>query len=139
MRSVSAVFCIVVAFSVVVLGSFGPAVGASEDAAKPEFYVTRVKPVFDENCARCHQGENHRGGFNMDTRESMLKGGHDGPALVPWDPANSMLAKLIRHQGPADDPMDMPPKRPKLSDADISVVEQWIKAGAVMAASSPTR
>lgn len=70
----------------------------------------------------------------MDTRESMLKGGHDGGVLVPGDPAKSLLVKLIRHEGPADDPMDMPPKRPKLSDADVAVVTQWVRAGAVMPA-----
>lgn len=109
-------------------------VGAGEDAARPEYYTTRVKPIFEANCMRCHGGLNRRGGLNMDTRESMLKGGHDGSVLMPGDPANSLLVKLIRHEGPADDPMDMPPKRPKLSDADIAVVTQWVRAGAVMPA-----
>jgi hypothetical protein len=26
----------------------------------------------------------------------------------------------------------MPPKRPKLSDADIATISRWIKAGAIM-------
>jgi hypothetical protein len=26
----------------------------------------------------------------------------------------------------------MPPKSPKMSDEDIAVIEQWVKAGAVM-------
>ena len=107
-------------------------VGAQEDAAKPEFYSTKVKPIFEANCARCHGGLNRRGGLNMDTRESMLKGGHDGAVLVPGDPAKSLLVRLIRHEGPADDPMSMPPKKPKLSDEDIAIVEKWVKAGAVM-------
>ena len=39
----------------------------------------------------------------------------------------------MRHEGPADDPMNMPPApRPKVSDADIATVEQWVKAGAIM-------
>lgn len=106
--------------------------GSEDPAAKPEFYTTHVKPVFDANCARCHQGVNHRGGFNMDTRESMLKGGHHGAAIVPGDPKASLLVKLIRHEGPADDPMNMPPNKDKISPADIAIVEQWVKAGAVM-------
>jgi len=53
--------------------------------------------------------------------------------IVPGDPANSLLVKLIRHEGPPDDPKPMPPKpNEKLSDADIAVVEQWVKAGAAM-------
>lgn len=107
-------------------------VGAQDDAAKPEYYTTKVKPIFDANCARCHGGLNRRGGLNMDTRESMIKGGHDGSVLVPGDPAKSLLVRLIRHEGPANDPMDMPPKKDKLSDADIAIVTDWVKAGAVM-------
>ena len=108
------------------------AVTAQEDASRPEFYTTHVKPIFDQNCSRCHGGINHRGGLNMDTRDQMLKGGHDGTVLVPGEPDKSLLVKLIRHEGPKDDPMDMPPRKPKLSDADIATVTQWVKAGAVM-------
>ncbi len=76
---------------------------------------------------------NHRGGFNMATKAGMQKGGKDGVAVVPGDPAKSLLVRLMRHEGPADDPMNMPPApRPKVSDADIAVVEQWVKAGAMM-------
>ena len=109
-------------------------VHAGEDAAKPEYYTTKVKPVLDANCARCHAGTFHRGGLNMDTRESLLKGGHSGPAIVPGDPSASLLVKLIRHEGPKEDPKDMPPNKPKLADSDIEVISDWIKAGAVMPA-----
>jgi mono/diheme cytochrome c family protein len=112
-------------------------VRAQEDASRPEFYTTKVKPILDENCARCHGGMNHRGGLNISTREGMLKGGRDGAVLVPGDPDKSLLVRLIRHEGPADDPMPMPPNRPKLSDADIAVVAQWVKAGAVMPVDVP--
>jgi hypothetical protein len=61
-----------------------------------------------------------------------MKGGRDGVVIVPGDPAKSMLVQLIRHEGPPDDPKPMPPKAPKISDADIAVIEQWVKAGAVM-------
>jgi cytochrome c len=113
-------------------------VGAQDDPSKPEYYTTKVKPILDANCARCHMGENHRGGLNIDTHEGLLKGGHDGPVIVPGDPTKSLLIKLIRHEGPADDPMPMPPPpRAKLSDADIATVTTWIRGGAVMPPSKP--
>ena len=108
------------------------AAGSQDDAAKPEYYTAKVKPILEENCARCHMGENKRGGLNFSTREGLLAGGRDGKVVVPGDPANSLLIKLIRHEGPADDPMPMPPKKPKMSDDDIAIVEKWVKAGAVM-------
>jgi cytochrome c len=101
------------------------------EAAKPEFYTTKVQPIFQANCYKCHGGMNHRGGLSIQTRAGMLKGGHEGPVLVPGDPAKSLLVRLIRHEGPANDPMPMPPKQPKISDADIATVEQWVRAGAI--------
>jgi cytochrome c len=106
----------------------------ADPAASPEFYTHNVKPIFVANCYRCHGDMNHRGGLSIATRAGMLKGGHDGAVIVPGDPANSLLIKLIRHEGPADDPMPMPPKGDKISDADISTVTAWVKAGAIMPA-----
>ena len=106
-------------------------------SASTEFYTAHVQPIFQANCFRCHAGLNHRGGLVLDSRAGMLKGGHDGAAIVPWHPEQSLLVKLIRHEGPPDDPMPMPPKS-KLSDADIRTVEQWVRAGAAMPPDSAT-
>lgn len=119
----------VVALLASLVGSFLP-VKAQSSAATPEFYTTRVKPILDANCARCHGGFNHRGGLKMDTRAGMLKGGKDGAVIVPGDPAKSLLVSLIRHEGKVSEPM--PPNKPKISDADIATIEEWIKAGALM-------
>jgi cytochrome c len=111
----------------------GPAqMVGQNDASKPEFYTYKVRPIFQANCYKCHGGMNHRGGLNMQMRAGLLKGGHVGPAIVPGDPANSLLVRLIRHEGPANDPMPMPSKQAKMSDADIATIERWIKAGAIM-------
>ncbi len=109
-------------------------VQASPRASQPdpvEFYTTKVQPILQTNCYRCHAGLNHRGGLMLDTKAGMMKGGHDGAVIVAGHPEQSLLIKLIRHEGPADDPMPMPPKS-KLSDADIAIVTQWVQAGAVM-------
>ncbi len=107
-----------------------------EEAARPEFYTTKVQPILQANCYRCHGGMNHRGGLNIATRAGMMKGGHDGAVLVPGDPAKSLLVRLIRHEGPQNDPRPMPPKA-KLSDADIATVERWVRAGAIMPVDAP--
>ena len=110
----------------------GAGAASAQDPASLAFYNDKVVPVFQANCYRCHGGLNHRGGLTMDTKAGIMKGGHDGVVLVPGHPESSLLVKLIRHEGPADDPMPMPPNKPKLSDADIAVVEQWVKAGAIL-------
>jgi len=96
------------------------------------FYTANVKPIFDKNCYRCHGNGAHKGGLALDTQAGMMKGGKDGAVISPGHPEDSLLIKLIRHEGPADDPMPMPPKGDKISDADIATVTAWVKAGAVM-------
>jgi cytochrome c len=105
---------------------------ASPAPASAEFYTAKVLPIFQANCFRCHGGMNHRGGLSMDTQASIMKGGHDGAVLVPGHADQSLLIKLIRHEGPVNDPMPMPPKGDKISDADIATVTQWVNAGAIM-------
>jgi len=107
-------------------------VSAAPDPATPAFYVERVRPILMTNCGKCHFNYNHKGGLAMDTRASMMKGGRHGRVVVAGDPGNSTLVRLMRHEGPANDPRPMPPKQPRMKDADIAVVEQWIKAGAAM-------
>jgi mono/diheme cytochrome c family protein len=97
------------------------------------FYTDRVQPIFKANCYRCHSGMNHRGGLQLDSQTALMRGGKNGVVIVPGHPENSLLVKLIRHEGPADDPMPMPPKS-KLSDADIATITEWVQAGAVMPA-----
>lgn len=109
---------------------------AGPDAGTPAFYTGRVLPILQANCFRCHSGLNHRGGLQMDTQAVFMRGGKKGVVIVPGHPESSLLVRLIKHEGPADDPMPMPPKS-KLSDADIATIEQWIRAGAVMPAGSP--
>jgi cytochrome c len=97
------------------------------------FYTQRVQPILQANCYSCHGGTSHHGGLSISTRTGLLKGGHDGAVIVPGNAEQSLLIKLIRHEGPANDPMPMPPKpHSKLSDADIATITQWVQAGAIM-------
>jgi cytochrome c len=117
--------------SAVLAGSWMRPVAAGVAADRPAFYTESVKPILATNCGQCHFTTNHKGGLSLATKAGTLKGGRDGVVIVPGDPANSLLVKLIRHEGPVDDPKPMPPKG-KLSDADIATITQWIKAGAAM-------
>jgi mono/diheme cytochrome c family protein len=112
-------------------------VSAAAAANTPAFYTEKVRPILMTNCGKCHFDMNHKGGLSLMTKASTMKGGRDGVVIVPGDPAKSTLVQLIRHEGPADDPKPMPPKAPKLSEEDIAVIEQWVKAGAVMPADAP--
>ncbi len=106
----------------------------AQDAApapsSPAFFETRVQPVLSARCYGCHTTR-MASGLRLDSREAMLKGGDSGPAVVPGDPAKSLLVEAVHQSGD----LKMPPKGPKLSDAEIADIEMWIKAGAVWGAS----
>jgi len=102
-----------------------------QQAAALTYFNTAVKPVFRQNCYRCHFGMNHKGNFNLSTRELLLKGGKNGVDVIPGDPEHSTLVQAVRHAGDGEHPMPMPPKD-KLSDAEIAAIVKWIADGAIM-------
>jgi hypothetical protein len=81
--------------------------------------------VIQRRCFACH-GSAKTSGLDLRTQESALAGGMHGPVLVPADPEQSRLLKLVSHLAePA-----MPPGK-KLSDDEIESLRIWIEAGAL--------
>ncbi|HKE21409.1 MAG TPA: PSD1 and planctomycete cytochrome C domain-containing protein [Bryobacteraceae bacterium] len=79
--------------------------------------------ILQRNCFPCH-GAAKTSGLDLRTAESMMTGGAHGGVIVPGDPEQSRLYKLITHVAePA-----MPPGK-KLSDDDIETIRVWIEAG----------
>src|SRR5438132_1609714 len=99
-----------------------------------EFYEKQVQPILAENCYKCHshQADKIKGGFVLDSREGLLKGGETGPAIVPGEPDKSLLISAVRH---IDEDLQMPPKK-KLADEQIALLAEWIKLGAPYAGNS---
>ena len=104
-----------------------PARGA-DDPAGLEFFEKKVRPVLAEHCFNCHstRAKKVRGGLLLDSRAAILKGGDNGPALVPGNPDKSRLIEAVRYQN-VD--LRMPPKG-KLPAAAIAALESWVKQGA---------
>src|ERR1700722_19147316 len=98
----------------------------SSNAADPDFFETKVRPVLANNCFACH-AESGLGGLRLDSEEAMKKGGMRGPAVVPGDLAKSLLITAIKQTDPG---LKMP-MGGKLTDPEIKVLEAWVKAGAV--------
>ncbi len=96
--------------------------------AQIEFYEKQVQPILSENCYKCHShlADKIKGGFVLDSRAGLLKGGETGPAIVPGAPEKSLLIKAVRHE---DEELQMPPKK-KLADEQILKLAEWVKMGA---------
>jgi hypothetical protein len=107
-------------------------VQGAESASKAEFFESKVRPLLSKRCYSCHT-ESKMGGLQMDTPENMMKGGEDGPVLVPGKPDQSLLVKAINY---TDSRIKMPPTG-KLPDDEIAIVEAWVRDGAVWGANAP--
>lgn len=101
-----------------------PPIRASDGTAAPALRVLR------DECIGCHKPGKAKGGLLLTSREKMLLGGDDGPAIEPGKPDKSPLVTLLVSEA---DP-HMPPKKQLPADK-IEALRRWVTAGAVWDAS----
>src|SRR5262245_9803293 len=97
-----------------------PAQGAPEAGETAE-----AMRLLKTNCFSCHNSEKKKGGLEMTSREAILKGGENGPALDLAAPEKSLLIESL---AAGADP-HMPPKK-QLSPEQIEVLKRWAQSGA---------
>ena len=96
-------------------------------AARPVNFSKDIKPILQVACVRCHARGNDKGGFSIETRESLLKGGDTRPAVVPGRSDDSFLIALVSGLEPD---MVMPKKGSRLTGDQIALLRAWIDQGA---------
>jgi hypothetical protein len=89
-----------------------------------DFFENKIRPVLANNCYACHTNS-AMGGLRVDSRESLMKGGKTGPAVMPGDPEKSLLVQAVRQTGE----LKMP-KGGKLKPQEIAALTDWVKMGA---------
>src|ERR1051325_9095482 len=90
-------------------------------------FSKEIKPIFEASCIKCHGRGKAKGGFKIDNRETMLKGGDSGPTVVPGKSSQSLLIELVQGFDPDN---VMPKKGSRLTPAQIGVLRAWIDQGA---------
>ncbi len=117
-------FCLLATIGFAALAQTPAANKISPQAA--EFFEAKIRPVLAKSCYPCHSSANKAtmGGLSLETRESVLKGGATGPALVPGDITKSALVKAVRYEG-----RKMPPSA-QLPASVIADIEKWVEMGA---------
>src|SRR5213593_3806827 len=89
------------------------------------FFDERVEPILRNRCLACHNEQLKDGGISFLDRESLLKRGKRGAAVVPGKPGESILMEVVRHDGD----IRMPPGG-KLAPEEIATLAEWIERGA---------
>src|SRR5271154_6379463 len=73
--------------------------------------------ILESRCGSCHSEKSAMSGFNVASRDALLKGGTRGPAIQPGRASDSILFKAVSHQGA----LAMPPG-PPLAAADVEIL-----------------
>ena len=87
-------------------------------------YESEIQPIFNANCGNCHIG-NSSGGVNLSTYQNVM----DSDVITPFDANDSELYDLITENNNEGD--DMPPGNAELTDAQITLIQDWINEGAL--------
>lgn len=91
-----------------------------------KFFETNIRPLLIEKCMTCHKAGKAMSGFQLDSREGIVKGGKRGSSINLDEPHESLLLKAITHQ---DETLKMPPGK-KLADEEIQLIAEWVQIGA---------
>ncbi len=111
----------------VALGCGMPVMAVADEAI---VFNRDIRPIFTKHCTACHGGVKEAGEISLIYRQKALASGKSGmPAIVPGDPAGSELVRRINSHDP-DEVMPKPKHGPRLSDAEIATLTEWIRQGA---------
>lgn len=106
----------------------------STSAQKVNF-KTQIWPIVQKKCLDCHNDQNKhplkkkpKSGLQMDTPEMIMKGGGNGPIIIPGKPKESSMYTLAAL--PDDHEDVMPPKGELLSKKELETLRLWIEQGA---------
>jgi len=101
------------------------AMAASALGAQPPSYSADIAPLLDRRCGACHSGQARMGEFAVDSFAMLMRGGNHGTPVIPGKPEESLLVQFVTGKAYPKMPMD----GTTLSDGEIRLIEDWIRAG----------
>lgn len=90
-------------------------------------FAHEIVPILRGHCIECHSAVNKKGGFSINTREDLLKGGESGAAIVP---GKSKISSMIERIESIETDFRMPPDGDRLSEMQKNLLRDWIDQGA---------
>ena len=97
----------------------------------PLTFEQHIRPILKANCFYCHGAEGDaKGSLDVRLKHLLIKGGDQGPAVVPGKPDESLLLDRIEAG-------EMPPGEKKLAPRDVDIIRRWIADGAVTLRDEP--
>ena len=95
---------------------------AGQNAPAPAAAASRI---LGRECYSCHNQVKREGALSLHTYRTLMKGGNNGPALVPGNSDESRMIQMV--EGLLEPIM---PEDGFLADQDIEALRAWVDAGA---------
>ncbi len=92
-------------------------------------YSDIIQPVLQTRCYSCHGKNKQKGKLRMDDSLRLMKGGKDGPVILPGNAEKSEMVKRLSLPRGDDDHMP-PTEKPQPTEQEIALIHWWIAAGA---------
>ena len=90
-----------------------------------DIFLDVIHPVIQSKCSSCHNQNKTKGQLLLTSYEDMLRGGEEGPSLVPGDLKGSLMYQRVTLPSTHDDYMPAEGKT-GLTDDELAVLEWWI-------------
>ena len=87
-----------------------------------------IFPLLEERCLNCHHNPGAPNGLSLESHELIMKGGNNGPVVIPGNSAASEIIKRVRGERHPRMPMNGPPY---LDDKELALIADWIDSGAL--------
>lgn len=105
------------------------AVVREPSSAEEKYFMTEVKPVFEQHCLRCHNGSLPKPALNLNSKATAFQRTAKGESyLVPGHPDKSLLITAVQRGG--THAKMMPRTDLSLTEDQIGELREWIEDGA---------
>ncbi|MCG8559765.1 MAG: hypothetical protein MI824_08200 [Hyphomicrobiales bacterium] len=92
-------------------------------------YEDVVHHIFEAKCNVCHNKDKQKGGLLLNTPSSIMKGGENGPVIMPGEASESELFRRVTLDPAHEDFMPTEGRTP-LTKEETALLEWWILEGA---------
>ncbi|MFD2200071.1 DUF2231 domain-containing protein [Shivajiella indica] len=93
-----------------------------------EVFTDVIQPIFKNKCQSCHRPGKAKGELSLVSYKTLLRGGENGPVIIPSDVENSELIRRVTLPAGHEDFMPAEGKKP-LTEEEIQVIIWWIERG----------
>ena len=105
-------------------------VAKSKRSSKVDF-EKEILPILRRNCLSCHNSQKGEDGVNLETPQSIAKGGDTGKIVQPKKAESSSLFRVAAHMGkPAMPPAGNKSGARNLNPDELALLKLWIDQGA---------